>query len=165
MIEEFLTRHGIAFERFDHVPVFTCEESEALPPMPGAPTKNLLLVDKKGERVWLVSVGHEKRVDLKALRTMLGVSGLSFASPELLKELLGVEPGSVTLLGLIHDRNHRVTVVLDQPLAEAYALQCHPLVNSATLVIPREGMARFFAATGHTPRTLDVPARAEAATA
>src|SRR3989338_5051434 len=103
-IFSFLTSHGIAYERFDHPAVFTCEESEALcPPMPGMQTKNLFLRDEKGKHRFLVVVGHKKNVDFKALKKIIDVQKLSFGSPELLMEHLGVEPGAVTLLGLIND--------------------------------------------------------------
>lgn len=157
--DAFLTSLGIPFQRFDHVAVFTCEEAEKLPPMPGAHTKNLFLTDKKGERFWLVAVGYEKRADLKGLGALLGVSGLRFGSPEKLKERLGVDPGSETLLGVMNDADHQVDVILDADLWKADAFQCHPLVNTATLSIPRDGLERFFAATGHTPRIIEVPER------
>lgn len=157
-LEAFLEQHHIAVTRFDHAPVFTVEESSKLPPMPGAPTKNLLLRDEGGKRYILVTVGHEKRVDLKALRKMLGMRKTSFAPPEDLRRLLGVEPGSVTFLGLMNDRAHQVEFVIDQSLWDAEEVQCHPLVNSATVVIPHEGLKRFLEATGHTPRIIDVPA-------
>lgn len=157
-ISSFLTTHGIPFQRFDHPAVFTCEESEEkCPPMPGAHTKNLFLRNKKGDRHFLVSVGHEKQVGLKALGDALGGQKLSFASPERLKKYLGVEPGSVTLLGVIHDADHEVEVIIDEEIWKAETLLCHPLVNTATLAIPREGMEKFFAATGHVPKIINVP--------
>lgn len=156
----FLSAHDIPFDRHDHPAVFTCEESEALDlQLPGADTKNLFLRDDKGKRYFLVSVRHAKRVDLKKLREVLGVKGLSFGSPEKLKEYLGVDPGSVTLLGLIHDAGHAVEVFIDEDVWKAESLQCHPLVNTATLVVPRSGMEKFFAATGHAARIISVPER------
>ncbi|TSC58736.1 MAG: prolyl-tRNA synthetase [Candidatus Peregrinibacteria bacterium Greene0416_62] len=159
VIEEFLRSHGITFTRFDHPAVFTCEESALLPAMPGASTKNLFIYDPRTDTHALVVVGHEKRVDLKALKTMLGWSKITFASPERLKKLLGVEPGSVTILGLMHDTDHAVAVYFDMSIAEAQSLQCHPLVNTATLVISQEGIARFLEATGHTGQVIAVPVR------
>lgn len=159
-IEEFLVQHDIPFERIDHAAVFTCEESERLlPPMPGTGTKNLFLRDGKEKRFFLIVVGHDTMVDLKALRNMLGADKLSFASAERLKEHLGVEPGSATLLGLVHDEKHAVEVVIDAPLWESEALQCHPLINTATMVIEHAGIAKFLEATGHVYCVLKVPER------
>jgi Ala-tRNA(Pro) deacylase len=82
-IYQFLADHDIEYERHDHPPVFTCEEAIRLvPPLPAAKTKNLFLRDRKGGRHFLVAVGYEKAVDLKALASLLGVSKLGFASAE-----------------------------------------------------------------------------------
>lgn len=158
-IYSFLETNGIAYERFDHPAVFTCEESDKLEvDMPGVPTKNLFLRDNSGLRHFLVMVRHEKRVDLAQLKDVLGLSKLSFASPERLQKYLGVEPGSVTLLGLVNDAEKAVEVVIDEVLWEE-ALQCHPLVNTATLVISAQGIQRFLELTGHKPKVLTVPQR------
>ncbi|MDD4286801.1 MAG: prolyl-tRNA synthetase associated domain-containing protein [Candidatus Peribacteraceae bacterium] len=159
-IFSFLTEHGIPFEQFDHPAVFTCEEAERLcPPMPGTATKNLLLRDRKGTHNFLVTVGYDTAVDLKGLKDLLQIDKLSFASPERLKSLLGVEPGAVTLLGIVNDTEGSVEVILDEAIWNAEALQCHPLVNTATLVIPHEGIVRFLEATRHPPRILRIPSR------
>lgn len=159
-ISTFLDQHGIDYENFEHPAVFTCEEAERLTPdMPGAHTKNLLLRDRKGNRHILVVVGYDKSVDLKELSTVLQESKLSFASPERLMEHLGVEPGSVTLLGLINDPDHQVEVILDTAIWNADALQCHPLINTATLVIEHKGIEKFLEATGHVHQVIDVPSR------
>lgn len=159
-IRTFLSSNGIAYQWFDHPAVFTCEQSALLPPMPGADTKNLFLREEKGGRFFLVSVGHDKRVDLKALRKALNARPLSFGSSEDLLRLLGVTPGSVTLLGLVHDVAHAVTVVLDTPLWQADAVRCHPLVNTASVVISHVDLQRFLDVTGHSPLVMDVPANA-----
>ncbi len=159
-IYSFLQRHRIPFQRFDHEAVFTCEQAKDIrtAPMPGKDTKNLFLRDEKGKRHFLVTVGHEKRADIKALKAVFGVQKLSFGSPERLKEHLGVDPGSVTLLGLVNDPGHRVEFFIDQALWDADAVCCHPLVNTATLCIPHAGLEKFLQATGHAATVIDVPA-------
>ncbi len=159
-IFSFLDENGIRYQRFEHEAVFTVEESSKLAPMPGADTKNLFLRDKKGRRHFLVSVPHDKAVDLKALKTLLKADNLSFASPERLLELLGVTPGSATLLGLVTDHAGAVEAVIDEAIWKQDAIQCHPLRNTATLVVPREDMEKFLTLTGHGEfRVLDVPMR------
>ena len=158
-IYEFLQRHGIAYEKCEHPAVFTCEEAERLVPLlPGAHTKNLFVKDKKGRPI-LVVVGYEKSVDLKALGKTLEAKDLSFASPEKLKEFLGVEPGSATVLGLLADEHNVVEVVIDEKIWNADGIQCHPLVNTATLVISHEGLETFLQATNHEAKIMDVPSR------
>src|SRR6187401_108884 len=108
-LPRFLREHGISAARHEHPPVMTVEESERLvPPLPGAKTKNLFLRDKKGARHFLVSVPHDLTVDLDALGDAIGAGRLGFASAERLQRHLGVMPGSVSLLALVHDRTHAV---------------------------------------------------------
>ena len=162
-VYRFLESHRIRFERFDHEAVFTVEEVKRLiPELPGAETKNLFVRDRKGKRHFLVVVGHDKSVGLKELGKQLGVSKLSFASPERLQKHLGVDPGSVTLLGVVNDPEHCVQVVVDRDLWGEEAIQCHPLVNTVTLVISTEDVAKIFSITGHEPLVMAVPERGEA---
>ncbi|NOS67475.1 MAG: prolyl-tRNA synthetase associated domain-containing protein [Candidatus Peribacteraceae bacterium] len=160
-IYTFLSQHGIAYQRFDHEAVFTCEQAKDVrtEPMPGKDTKNLFLRDEKGRRHFLVTVGHEKQVDLKALKQLFDVQKLSFASPERLKAHLDVEPGSVTLLGLVNDAAHAVEVFIDDAVWSAEAVCCHPLVNTATLCISHEGIEKFLQATGHAWRVVNIPSK------
>ena len=106
-----------------------------------------------------MTVDCDKRVDLKELKKVLGTQKLSFASPEKLKEYLGVEPGSVTLLGLVHDHHHHVEVFLDAPIFAATHVHCHPLVNTATMVLSHAGLVSFLKLTKHDPQVIDVPER------
>ena len=159
-IYSFLDQHGISYQRFDHPAVFTCEQAAELrTPMPGKDTKNLFLRDEKGKRHFLVTVGHEKQVDLKALKQVFDTQKLSFASPERLKTYLGVEPGAVTLLGLVNDPDHAVEFFIDDAVWNAEVVCAHPLVNTATLCIPHEGLVTFLKATGHEAAILDVPSQ------
>ncbi|MCF8061405.1 MAG: prolyl-tRNA synthetase associated domain-containing protein [Deltaproteobacteria bacterium] len=157
-VSAFLDRSGIPYERHDHAPVYTVEEAlRHVPPLPGARLKNLFLCDRKGKRHFLVAVGFDKRVDLKSLARIMEVSHLRFGSPGRLREKLALEPGSVSLLAVVNDSGGAVEVVIDRGVWEQEAFQCHPLVNTSTLVIARNDMERFFTLTGHRPRFLDVP--------
>jgi len=161
-IYQFLAEHAIEYERHDHPPVFTCEEADRLvPPLPAAQTKNLFVRDRKGRCHFLVVVGYEKVVDLKALSSLLGVSKLSLASPERLRRYLGVDPGSVTILGVVNDPDKEVEIIMDEGLWDSNAFRCHPLVNTSTLVISRQNLQRFFDTTGHKPRILNIPGKGQ----
>jgi Ala-tRNA(Pro) deacylase len=70
-----------------------------------------------------------------------------------------VDPGSVSILGVVNDVNREVEVIVDQDLWVAKAFQCHPLVNTSALVISRDGIRRFLEITGHPARVLDLPQR------
>lgn len=126
--------------------------------MPGVPIKNLFLRDKDGKRHFLVVVRHDKNVDLKKLKGLLGVSKLSFASTDRLQNYLGVTPGAVTLLGLVNDKNHDVEIIFDWELA-GQSLQCHPLINTATVVVSRDDTIKFLRATAHEYKLMDIPRR------
>ncbi|MDM5131368.1 prolyl-tRNA synthetase associated domain-containing protein [Aeromonas piscicola] len=131
-----LDRLAISYQRINHAPVFTCEEaSKLLPDLPAARTKNLFLRDPRSERLFLVVAPEQSRVDLKALATALGVKRLSFGSPERLVAVLGLTPGAVTLLAMVRDTERAVTLVVDQTIWHAEQVQCHPLVNTATLIM------------------------------
>jgi Ala-tRNA(Pro) deacylase len=156
----FLDQHNIVYTRFDHPPVFTCEDANKhLSHVPGLGTKNLFLRDKTGKRHFLVSVPDWKVVELKSLATKIGVDRLSFASTDRLKRLLGVDPGSVTLLGLINDRELLVEVFIDEALWKAEAVHCHPLVNTSSLLLTPKELERFFALTAHQVQLIDIPSK------
>jgi len=151
-------RHGIAYTRCDHPPVYTVEEADRLvPPLPAAKTKNLFLRDHKGRRHFLVCVAADKQVDLKTLAGVLAVKRLSFGSARRLETFLGVTPGAVSVFGLIHDTGQQVEVVFDRPHWRSSAFQFHPLVNTSTLCINREELVRFVALTGHKIKVVDLP--------
>ena len=143
---------GLATETFDHRPVFTVAESaDVKAAIPGGHSKNLFLTDKKG-RVFLVTAEGDAAIDLKAISDKIGASGrVSFGKPELLMDLLGLTPGSVTPFGIVNDTEGRVTVVLDKAMMEHEILNFHPLENSATTSIRREDLVRFLEACGHPP--------------
>lgn len=158
-IYDFLEKNHIRYQRFDHPAVYTCEEAEKLcPAMPGVSLKNLFLRDGKGTRHFLVVVGYDKNVDLKILKNVLGIAKLGFASPERLHKCLGVEPGSVTILGLVNDTEHVVDVFIDKNLW-GKDFQVHPLINTATLVIHNDGIKSFFEKVEHNYNIVEIPGR------
>ncbi|GGF81917.1 prolyl-tRNA editing protein [Azorhizobium oxalatiphilum] len=157
----FLDAHGIAARTHTHPPLRTVAESQALRGnIPGAHTKNLFLRDDK-KTYFLVSIlvppGDDRPADLKALRHRIGARGrLSFGTPEALYEHLGVRPGSVSLLALMNDPEHRVSVVIDDALMASDIINCHPLTNDKTTGLSAAGLTAFLAATGHQPLTVDL---------
>lgn len=155
----FLDGLGIATRTFEHPPLFTVEQSQALRgEIAGGHTKNLFLKDKKDD-YFLLTVGEEAQVDLKQIHHTIGAaSRVSFGRPEMLMELLGVVPGAVTVFGLINDTQRRVELFLDAALMEHETINAHPLTNEATTQIARADLLRFIAATGHEPTILKLSA-------
>lgn len=149
----YLDGLGIAYQTVQHAPVFTVEEARTLRgKLAGGHTKNLFLRDKKGA-LFLVVAAEDAAIELKSLHRRLGASGrFSFGSAELMRETLGVEPGSVTPFAAINDHAGRVIVVLDAAMMREPTLNFHPLVNTGTTTISRDGLLKFLKATGHPPR-------------
>jgi Ala-tRNA(Pro) deacylase len=151
----FLDAQGIEHRTLDHPAVFRVDEGhEIKAALPGGHTKNLFLKDGKGQ-VWLVCALGETRVDLKRLPEAIGSARLSFGSPELMQEVLGVTPGSVTLFALINDADHRVKLVLDAALLRPEPINFHPLANTATTAISQAGLRRFLKALDITAQVVD----------
>lgn len=140
---------GIDHTTHHHDPVFTVEEAQAVSrTLEGGHSKNLFLKDKNGDLYLLVAL-EDTKVDLKALRKIIGAKNLSFGKAELLVDALGVEPGSVTPFSLINDQTHRVRVLLDSLMMEEELLNFHPLINDKTTQISSKGLLHFINQCGH----------------
>lgn len=160
----FFEELGISVTTLDHEPVFTVAESGDLHDrIPGGHTKNLFVKDKKG-RLFLITTLHDADIDLKKVHQIIGAQGrVSFGNADLLMEVLGVEPGSVTPFSLINDRDaQRVTAVFDAAMMNHDVLNYHPLKNDATTSITAGDLIRFAKACGHEPQVLAVSAQAQA---
>lgn len=151
-------RLGIAHQTTEHPATFTVAESAAIKAaIPGAHSKNLFLKDKKGH-IFLITAKDHTPIDLKRAHDTIGGRGrLSFGSAELLRECLGVEPGSVTPFGVINDIDHKVTVILDAELMRHERVNFHPLVNTMTTGLDRDDLLKFLRASGHEPQILALP--------
>ena len=151
---------GIRHRTYSHPPVFTVAEAAAVRgSLPGGHCKSLFLKDKKGG-LWLVVALEEQAVDLKRLAPALGAPRFSFGNAELMGEVLGVRPGSVTPFAAINDSAGRVTVVLDKTMLGHDPLNYHPLENDRTTAISPADLLRFLESCGHAPRIFDLAALA-----
>jgi len=149
----FMDSNSFAYERMEHPAVFTCAEADAHHAgIEAVSTKNLFLCDKKARRFFLAVTACEKTVRLDELSALLGVPHLRFASEQNLQRLLGVAGGSVTMLGLVNDTGHAVDLWIDSEIWMGDTFLCHPLVNTATLVLSKSELERFFAMTGHASK-------------
>jgi Ala-tRNA(Pro) deacylase len=144
---------GIACTRHEHPPVFTVEQAEQhWRDIDATHCKNLFLRNKKGTAHYLVVVERSRPVDMKRLTLQLGEDRLSFASPERLATHLGLSAGAVSPFGIINDRDHAVTVVLDEGLRSASRVAFHPNVNTATIALTFTDFERFLASHGNRVR-------------
>ena len=140
----------------DHVPVYTVDEARlAHGDIAGGHCKNLFCKDEKGV-LWLIVALEDSRINLKTAPAKIGSRRLSFGKPDLLMEVLGVEPGSVTPFGLINDRENRVNVILDATMMALPILNFHPLRNDASTSISSGDLVKFIQSCGHTPKIIAV---------
>ena len=144
-----LDRWHIQFERFDHVPLKTVEDSKKVQSLflsseqGGGHIKNLYLRDHKKRNILLVTE-QDRKIDLKTLPALLGTGRLSFGSADRLLENLGVRPGAVTPLSMITGVRNGVTIFIDSELRSCHTLYVHPLVNDRTLAIGVDKLELFF---------------------
>lgn len=144
----------IEYEEIEHPPVYTVEEARSVQgKIEGIGCKNLLLTNKKKEKFFLVILEENKKADIKAISVLVGVPHLFFANSENLYETLGLIPGSVSPLGIINDKEKRVSLLIDEEL-KGKRLLFHPNTNTKTLSLSYEDLIRFVECEGQEYRLL-----------
>jgi Ala-tRNA(Pro) deacylase len=147
---------GLSTTTQDHPAVFTVDEAKKVHDgIAGGHCKNLFCKDEKAV-LWLIVALEDSVINLKTAPGKIGSRRLSFGKPDLLMEILGVEPGSVTPFGLINDDAVRVNVILDAAMMQQEVLNFHPLRNDATTSIKSKDLVTFIASCGHSPRIVAV---------
>lgn len=147
-ILEVLKKLEITYELLNHQAVYTVEEAKQIENMiDGIGCKNLFITDKKGS-YYLLVLEENKKANLKELAKTLNVSKLTFASSEELKEILGLEPGSVTPLSIINDKENRVLLIIDEYLTNKKIL-VHPNTNTKTISINFNDLVKIINYTEH----------------
>ena len=162
-VYDFLDRTGVAYTTLCHPAAFTMEECEAVRRAIGAPVfKNLFLTNKQQTLYFLLMIPADKPFKTKYLSAQLGCARLSFASAEAMHELLHIVPGAVSPLGLIHDMDCRVRLLVDRDLAATGRYACHPCVNTASVALSLSDLLdKVIPATGHAFTWVTLPAETE----
>ncbi len=156
-VYEILKLHSVPYDQYDHPAVFTTAEADRIcQDIPGKQCKNLFLTNDKGTKYFLITIGHDKRADLKQLGQLLGQKGLRFASAERLQKYLGLTPGSVSPLGLINDTNKAVEFLIDGELLDQEKIYIHPNINTATLGIRVDDFTKLLQKLGYALKTITV---------
>lgn len=141
----------IPYEYIEHPPVPTVEEAmKYWSGIDSGHCKNIFFRNHKGDRHYLVILYYDSKLNIRELEQKLRQGKLSFASDRRLMQYLGLTPGSVSLFGLINDRSRHVHLFIDKTLINHERLSFHPNTNTASLIIPREGLFRFLEHTGNT---------------
>lgn len=131
---ELLDGLGLEYERVDHEPAETMEACRAIEEVLGAPVcKNLFLCNRQQTDFYLCLIPGDKVFKTKQLSKQIGSSRLSFAGAEHMESLLDITPGSVSILGLMNDKEDRVRLLVDRDLLEEKFFGCHPCINTSTL--------------------------------
>jgi len=147
---------GITVPCYEHPPLFTVEDAHAYwDQLAGAQTKSLFLKDAGGQ-LWFVLLPGNPRVETRTLARLIGSKRISFGSAELLRDILGVAPGSVTPLAVINDIGQRVRTVLHSGLMVEALLLVHPLLNTATVQITPADLLRFMTSRHVAPALVDL---------
>lgn len=156
-IIQFLSTNKINFITHEHPAVYTCEQADIhCKNIPGISCKNLVLKSKKGKRYFLLVLPASKRTDLKKFAELTNEKKISFASSEILKEKLGLEPGSVSPFGLINDTENTFEVYIDSTVYNADIVGFHPNVNTATLELSKAEFHKFLKLIDHQVNVVDL---------
>lgn len=157
---DFLDALNISYERIDHAPAMTMEDcAEVDKALEATVCKNLVLCNRQQTVFYLLMIPGDKRFATKELSHQLGVSRLSFAGPELLKELLDVTPGSVSVLCLQSDPENRVQLLVDRDVMAGEYIGCHPCINTSSLRLRQSDLwERILPALHHAFRVVDLTA-------
>lgn len=145
---------GIPYDRVDHEAAFTIEACAEIDAAFGTPMcKNLFLRNSNGSAFYLLLMPGDKPFKTKELSHQIGSTRLSFADEEHMQSMLGVMPGSVTVLGLAYDTDRQVQLLIDEDVLRAPYICCHPCVNTSSLRIETTDiLEKFLPAVGHTPQ-------------
>lgn len=158
-VYDFLDRLGIEYTTLCHPAAFTMEECEAVREQLGAPVfKNLFLTNKQQTLFYLLMIPADKPFKTKYLSSQLGCARLSFAPAEAMMEYLHIMPGAVSPMGLIHDKECKVNLIVDRDLADVPLYACHPCVNTASVALSlRDLLDKVVKESGHTYTWVNLP--------
>ena len=149
---------SIPFTRVDHDEAHTMEDCAAISEVLGVSIcKNLLLTPRNRSAFYLLCMAPDKPFTTKDFSKLIGASRLSFATGEDLVALLGCEIGSASILGLVNDTEHRITLAMDRSVYEAEFFGCHPCKNTSSLrIATKDILDKFLPHTGHTVTVVEL---------
>lgn len=150
-VYELLDSLGVEYLRVDHEAAMTMEACAGADEALGtALCKNLLLANRQNTRFYLLLLPGEKPFKTTVFSKAIGSARLSFAAPEYMERFLDITPGSLSVLGLMNDRDNQVELYVDRQVLEQEYLSCHPCVNTSSLRIRTEDLVeKLLGAMGH----------------
>ena len=164
-VYDFLDTLGVAYHRVDHEPAMTMEACALIDTVLEAKMcKNLLLCNRHCTDFYILLMPGDKPFKTKELSKQIGSSRLSFASGEYMEQFLDITPGSLSVLGLMNDKENRVQLLIDEDLLQDAFIGCHPCINTSSLRLrTADLLEKVIPAMTHTPRVihLDYPEETE----
>ena len=156
---DLLDRLGVEYTRVDHEHADTIEACHEIEKLLGCEIcKNLFLTNRQMTEVWLLLMPGEKPFKTKLLSKQIGSARLSFASAEQMLQYLDITPGSVSVLGLMNDRENKVRLLIDRDLLTQETIGMHPCINTSSLRIKTADLTeKILPAMGHEPTVVDLP--------
>ena len=150
-VYELLDELEIPYLRVDHEAAATVDDCHEVDEALGIHIcKNLFLCNRQKTDFYLLMMPGLKKFKTKELSSQLGTARLSFAEAEYMEEFLNITPGSVSVMGLMNDKENRVRLLIDQELLQDEFVGCHPCVNTASLKIRmKDILEKFLPHVGH----------------
>ena len=153
---KLLEQLGVEFDKVDHNPAMTMEDCAEIDEALGISIcKNLFLCNRQKTQFYLLMIPDGKKFKTKELSSQLGVARLSFAQSEYMEELLDITPGSVSVMGLMNDKENRVQLLIDEDVLNSEYVGCHPCINTSSLKLKTEDLINtVIPAMHHNPITV-----------
>ena len=159
-VYDLLDNLGVNYQRIDHEAAMTMEACVAIDEVMGATMcKNLLLCNRQCTAFYLLLLPGDKPFKTSILSKQIGSSRLSFASGEYMERFLDITPGSLSVLGLMNDKEQQVQLLIDEEVLSGEYIGCHPCINTSSLRLRTcDLMEKIIPAMGHEPRIVNLPA-------
>ena len=153
-VYDLLDDLGISYQRIDHEATMTMEACAAVDEVLDATIcKNLMLCNRQCTAFYLLMIPGDKPFKTSVLSKQIGSSRLSFAAPEYMERFLDITPGSLSIMGLMNDRENQVQLLIDEDVLKGEYVGCHPCINTASLRLRTEDLVRkIIPAMGHAPK-------------
>ena len=150
---DFLDSLGVAYQRIDHEAAMTMEACEEIDKMLDATIcKNLFLCNRQETSFYLLMIPGDKKFKTKELSSQFGSARLPFAKHPYLQEFLDITPGSMSVLGLMNDKENRVQLLIDEDVLRGEYIGCHPCINTSSLRLRTEDLLqKIIPAMEHEP--------------
>lgn len=159
-VYDFLDKLGVSYQRVDHEAAMTMEACEEIDRTLGDDTsicKNLFLCNRQETSFYLLLMPGNKPFKTKDLSAQIGSARLSFAKPEYMEKYLDITPGSLSILGLMNDREKKVRLLIDADVLKEEWFGCHPCINTSSLKMRMQDVENvLIPALGHEPQIVEL---------